>query len=332
MTSLGKVTLKKDHVLCRGTRRFSMSERVRGILCSMGQSLVYGEVSEFIKELINIDVAPCQVQRLCTYYGGLMDPLIESGCEAVLPQIEVKGDKEDFTYVMVDGSMVFTREDKWREMKLGRIFSGSQVVDIQVNRREIIRSIYVSHLGSVNEFFPKLERYLVPYRNKVILGDGAKWIWNWAEDNYPGAVQILDYYHAKEKLVLFSKHQFKQEDDRLKWLKKQEEKLLDNQVDQVMDELRKCRSKNEQARITKQKAIEYYIEHEDRMEYKTYREKGLLIGSGPIEAAHRSVIQQRMKLSGQKWSIKGANAMANLRCYKKGGAWKVIKNIIANAA
>ncbi len=68
------------------------------------------------------------------------------------------------------------------------------------------------------------------------------------------------------------------------------------------------------------------------MMYKSYRKKGLLIGSGPIEAAHRSVIQQRMKLSGQKWSINGANAMANLRCYKHSGAWEVIKTVIANAA
>jgi len=331
LTSLGKVSLKKDHPLCKGTSRFGMSERVRVLLCHMGQALVYEEVSEFIKELINVDIAPCQIQRLCNYYGNLMDPLIEANCEAVLPKIKAKY-KEDSTYVMMDGSMVFTREDKWREMKLCRIFFDSQLVDIQQDRREILRSIYVSHLGSVAEFFPKLERFLVHYRKMVILGDGAKWIWNWAEDNYPGAVQILDYYHAKEKLVLFAKHQFCQDQDRKEWVKSQEEKLLNNQAEQVIETLKKYRSKNDQAKIAKQKAIDYYIEHEDRMEYKTYREKGLLIGSGPIEAAHRNVIQQRMKLSGQKWTIKGANAMANLRCYKYSGAWEIIKNVIANAA
>ena len=57
-----------------------------------------------------------------------------------------------------------------------------------------------------------------------------------------------------------------------------------------------------------------------------------MIGSGPIEAAHRSVIQQRMKLSGQKWSIEGAQAMANLRCYKHSRAWGIIKKIIAATA
>ncbi len=157
--------------------------------------------------------------------------------------------------------MVFTQEDKWREMKLARIILDSQLDDIQQDRREILRSIYVSHLGSVDKFFPKLERFLVHYRNMVILGDGAKWIWNWAEDNYPGAIQILDYYHAKEKLALFAKHQFSQDQDRMQWLKKQKEKLLNNQVDQVIEVLKCIRSRSDQAKIAKQKAIDYYIEH-----------------------------------------------------------------------
>ena len=67
------------------------------------------------------------------------------------------------------------------------------------------------------------------------------------------------------------------------------------------------------------------------MLYRTYKERGLLIGSGPIEAAHRSVIQQRMKLSGQKWNVKGANAIANLRCYRHSGDWHIIENIVAAA-
>ncbi|MFT6809117.1 MAG: hypothetical protein ACJA01_002349, partial [Saprospiraceae bacterium] len=48
--------------------------------------------------------------------------------------------------------------------------------------------------------------------------------------------------------------------------------------------------------------------------------------------AHRSVIQQRMKLSGQKWSLKGANAIATLRCYNKSNAWKLVYQVIKAAA
>ncbi|KGE84768.1 hypothetical protein IX84_12810 [Phaeodactylibacter xiamenensis] len=67
------------------------------------------------------------------------------------------------------------------------------------------------------------------------------------------------------------------------------------------------------------------------MQYKTYRDEGLLIGSGPVEAAHRSVLQQRLKLSGQRWTVDGAQAIADLRCYRKSGAWSTIQQLVAAA-
>jgi hypothetical protein len=304
---------------------------MRVLLCLIGQSVVYEEGCELIRELMGVEISAPQIQRVCMDYGNAIDSVIKSNIEAVIPRLEDSDDKGP-VYVMVDGSMLYTRDDKWRELKLGRVFHGSQVIDIQKNRREVMQSIYVCHLGSVDKFFPKFERHLVGCRNKVIIGDGAKWIWNWAEDNYPGALQVLDFYHAKEKLVLFARHQFKEEKARLSWIKEQSEKLLDNGVEDVILTLKSCRARNTEAKLAKQKVIDYYLEHDERMQYKTYREKGLMIGSGPIEAAHRSVIQQRLKLSGQKWSIPGAQAIANLRCYKHSGAWQMVKKIIAAAA
>lgn len=304
---------------------------MRGLMCLVGQALVYEQGCELIRELMGLDLGSSQLQRVCLHYGNKVDPLIKSNCESIIPGM--KQDKgQELTYVMMDGSMIFTTDHEWREVKLGRLFYDHQVVDIQSKRREVLNSVYVGHLGSVDDFFPKFERHLVGYQNKVIIGDGAKWIWNWAEDNYPGARQILDFYHAKEKLVIFARHQFKEEQDRLEWIKQQTDKLLDNRLEEVLATLRSCRAKTPDAKMAKQKVIDYYLEHDDRMQYKVYKEKGLMIGSGPIEAAHRSVIQQRMKLSGQKWSIPGAQAIINLRCYKHSGAWDKIKNIIAIAA
>lgn len=331
MTSFGRLELKKGHALSRGTSKFGISERMRGLMCLVGQSVVYGEACELFGAMMGIDISAPQIQRVCTEYGNAVEPLIESNCEAVIPRLG-EGEENDPVYVMVDGSMVYTREDKWREFKLGRIFHHSQVVDIQENRREVMDSVYVAHLGGVDGFFPKFERHLTGYGGKVIIGDGAQWIWNWAEDNYPGALQILDFYHAKEKLVLFARQQYKEDKTRLSWIKEQSDKLLDNRLEEVISTLKSCRARNAEAGAAKQKAIDYYLEHDDRMQYKTYREKGLMIGSGPIEAAHRSVIQQRLKLSGQKWSPPGAQAIANLRCYKQSGAWGMIQKIIAAAA
>jgi hypothetical protein len=316
--------------MCSGTKNFCVSQGLQTSVCLLGQSMVYEKGSELLKELTRVDLSAMQIQRICNHYGSVLESLIKSNCTAIIPKL-IEKDKKDPTYIMMDGSMLFTREQEWKELKLARIFKGCQIVDIQEHRREIMQSIYVSHLGSVSDFFPKLERHLPGYQNKVIIGDGAKWIWNWSEDNYPGATQILDFYHAKEKLVLFAKYQFKNEQKRKKWTKAQCQKLRNNEVEQVMKSTQNLKARSKESKQAKKKLLSYYEEHEDRMQYKTYREKGLLIGSGPIEAAHRSVIQQRMKLSGQKWSIKGANAIANLRCYQASGAWDLVKKVICAA-
>ena len=135
------------------------------------------------------------------------------------------------------------------------------IVQLSKSRRQARESIYVSHLGSVDDFFPKLERHLVDYSNKVIIGDGAKWIWNWAEDNYPGAVQILDFFHAKEKLVLFARSQWKEETQRQGWVDKQLERLKDNGVEQVMQAVQACRASNTDAKLAKEKLLNYYELH-----------------------------------------------------------------------
>lgn len=297
----------------------------------LGQSSVYEQASETLEELLRLDLSGMQIQRVCMHYGSLVGPLVSADAEGAIPRLEIT-DEQAPTYVMMDGMMLPTREEKsWKEIKLGRIFQHQDMVQLSAKRRQIRQSVYVSHFGSVDQFFPKLERYLVPYQKKVILGDGAPWIWRWAEDNFPGARQILDFYHAKEKLVLFAKHQFKVDEKRKAWVADQCEALLANRVHEVMDNVSCLRARSHEAREAKAKLLSYYEEHEDRMQYKTYRDEGLLIGSGPVEAAHRSVLQQRLKLSGQRWTVDGAQAIADLRCYRKSGAWSTIQQLVAAA-
>ena len=300
------------------------------LLCLLGQSKVFEEASELLDKLVGLKISGMQIQRVSEYYGAQLDPAINRNIESCIPKInEVK--REDTVYVMTDGSMLLTRDEKWKEVKLARIFTHDNILKISDKRSEIRDSVYVSHMGGVGVFLPKLERHLIGYKNKVIIGDGAKWIWNWAEDNYPGATQILDFFHAKEKLVLLTKLFFK-EQERQKWLDIQRKLLIEDKVHQVMENMKRLRCKSEEAKVIKEKTLQYYEEHEERMFYKTYRDKGLLIGSGPIEAAHRSVLQSRMKLSGQKWSIKGVNAIANLRCLYKSNAWDILEKFVNAAA
>jgi hypothetical protein len=126
-----------------------------------------------------------------------------------------------------------------------------------------------------------------------------------------------------ERLHGFAKDAFKNPDQRTQWLNQQEELLQEDEAKTVIANisLMTCKGKAKQGQRT---ILTYYENNLKRMNYKTYRDQGLLIGSGPMEAAHRHVIQQRMKLSGQRWTIQGAQQVANLRVTNKSGNWQQI--------
>ena len=143
---------------------------------------------------------------------------------------------------------------------------------------------------------------------------------------YPEQVHILDFYHAMEHLGSFATAYFREGNEAKAWIEQQKERLLADELPKVIKAVwdlpptRKIAT--EQARVA---LVNYYQKNQKRMRYGTFREQGLLIGSGPIEAAHRHVLQQRLKLSGQRWTTKGFQAVANLRATEKSQQWhKVI--------
>ena len=69
------------------------------------------------------------------------------------------------------------------------------------------------------------------------------------------------------------------------------------------------------------RVLRYFCTHRDRMYYDEYIRRGLMIGSGAIESAHRTVVQARMKFSAQRWTNGGASDMLNLRVASLGGRW-----------
>jgi hypothetical protein len=83
---------------------------------------------------------------------------------------------------------------------------------------------------------------------------------------------------------------------------------------------------------SKRIVLEYYKNHKNRMQYKKFLEQGLLIGSGAMEAAHKNVLQHRLKLSGQRWTMDGLQQMTQLRVVYKSNKWDRIKEFAINMA
>ena len=200
---------------------------MQSLVCVLAQHVVFEGASSLLKEILGIDLSGKQIQRVSEWYGTELDPIIQANHSEYIPQLCEPKTKDERTYVMMDGSMVYTREEKWKEMKLARLFHESQNVNIQKDRKEIVKSVYVSHLGSIDEFCPKLERHIATIKTrKVFIADGAKWIWNWVEDNYPGSTQILDYYHAVEKIENLARLHFRNQEHKKNWLDEQKRLLM----------------------------------------------------------------------------------------------------------
>jgi hypothetical protein len=289
-------------------------------------------------EFFGIDISAKQIQRVSEHYGSELERWEEIYQEDVPEKQDVpltSKENESPVYVMVDGSMIFTREEQWKEIKVGRIYSEESRVSVQETRTEVTDSIYVCTLGVKKDFIKKFEPYVEPYRHKVFIADGAKWIWNWVEDFYGDSVQILDFYHAVEKLGKYATLACKDPAERRQWLHEQKQRLKTDEVENVLKDLMKIAAKTADTTEigkTLNDVIRYYENNIERMKYETFMKKGYLIGSGAIESAHRSVIQQRLKMSGQRWSIQGAQKIANLRAYRKSNRWNELIQQIKNAA
>lgn len=299
----------------------------------MGQQKVFVEAEETLEMLKGLKINAKQIERVCHYYGDLIE---QQDAEMIDSQVfrEYEGTQgNQLHYAMIDGAMYLTKEEQWKEAKLGRIFNTNENVNVSKNRSIISNSTYVSHLGGIKDFFPKLEYHLDGLKSIVIIADGAKWIWNWADDFYPGATQILDFYHAKEHLCEFAVNYFKESTPRSEWIDEQCRTMLEEDTQKVIGALKDLpMSPTKKIEQQKKKLINYYQKNRKRMQYSAYIEKGLLIGSGAIESAHRNVLQQRMKLSGQHWTKKGFQQISNLRVVYKSNNSNRIRQLVKNAA
>lgn len=334
MTTFGEMEVPHEHCLLEAGGGFRMSAYCQEMVSYIGQEEVFEKGSETLLKLRGIEITGKQIDRVSHYYGEELEKEqtldIKEGRSFAYENEECKTQH----YVMVDGSMALTREDGWKEIKLGRIFKASEHVAIQEGRNIIMNSTYVAHLGGHKKFFEKMEYFLTPLTQMIFVADGSKWIWNWIEETYSHAIQILDYYHAKEHLCAFALLYFQHRKKRKRWIKKQTDRLWNGKIFEIITLLKSLSIEEGQASLcqARDNLINYYMENAPRMRYNDYREKGLMIGSGPIESAHRTVFQQRMKLSGQRWTKKGLQQIVNLRAVYKSKRWDKVVKFIKKAA
>jgi len=58
------------------------------------------------------------------------------------------------------------------------------------------------------------------------------------------------------------------------------------------------------------------------MRYAQFRRRGLFVGSGVVEAGCKTIMGRRLKHSGIRWTVRGANTIIALRCWQVSNRWE----------
>ena len=153
----------------------------------------------------------------------------------------------------------------------------------------------------------------------VVIGDGAPWIWNIANELFPRAIQIVDRFHVKEHLSDLSKLLYPHKPDQAKaWTTRRYEELDSGRLPDLLRAIRRHAGRCEEAR----KCFQYIHGNRDRMRYSQFRAQGLCTSSGVVEAGCKVAIGTRLKRAGMHWTIAGSNAIIALRCSKLSGRFQ----------
>ena len=206
-----------------------------------------------------------------------------------------------------------------REVKLGAVFTQTTVDPAGRPLRDEASTSYTGAIEASEDFGRRLyteawERGWGRAKKKVILGDGAVWIWNIADREFPGATQIVDLYHAREHLWNLAGKLFPNEKRKKRWVGRLQHKLDKGKIEAIVRQLRCFPIPTPETGELLRIEADYFARNIERMRYPEFRKQNLFVGSGVIEAACRTVIAQRLKLSGMFWTVRGANAIIALRC------------------
>jgi hypothetical protein len=291
----------------------------------LGQGQVFEESSNLLKRLCGVCLSPKQIERLCHHYGEEVESQLINNGSIVVEK------SEELHYVMVDGSYILSRESGWTETKVGRIFRASSNFLLSEKRGSIQESEYVAHIGTHTDFIAKFSPLLNDLSRFVFIADGASWMWKWVADFYPDAVQVLDFFHAFEKICQWATMVYKDKETVNDWCENAKDLLLNDGIKEVVIQIQNMDCQGDTL-AKKNTLLTYLNNNAHRMTYKTFLDKDYLIGSGAIESAQRTVVQHRLKRSGQRWTIKGGQQVLNLRTKNLSNKWNQVTKLVRMVA
>ena len=350
LTAVGKVEVLRPYYLCPhchagqfpadaelDIENADFSPGVRRMQAMVGQDAPFDHGRQQMQLLADLEVTTKSVERTAEAIGAdiAAREQVEIHRAAQLELPIVMGKPIPFLYVQLDGTGVpvvkketLGRADKTegqpahtREAKLGCVFTQSTWDEEGFALRDPGSTTYVGAIETAQEFGLRLylegcKRGWNRAEKKVVIGDGAEWIWNIAEQHFPGAIQIVDLYHARQHLWELARKLFpNQQAEQERWMVVHKDTLLDEgKIEDLVASLRSIVSSNPELSEKIRIEADYFQKNTERMRYAKFRAQHLFVGSGVIEAGCKAIIGSRCKQSGMFWTVRGANAILALRC------------------
>jgi hypothetical protein len=315
----------------------AFSPGVRRMQAVVGQDAPFDHGRQQMKLLADLEVTTKAVERTAEAIGAHIarreQEEIRKALQLALPV--VVGEPIPILYVQMDatGVPVVKKETlgrqgktdgqppRTREAKLGCVFTQTTWDKQGYPIRDPDSTTYTGALETAQEFGKRL--YLEAWRRgwsralvRVVMGDGAEWIWNLAALHFPGAILIVDLYHARQHLWEVARRLYPSDEGKQKgWMKVHQQRLLDQgKIEKLVEALRSIRSSHPEVAEKLRTEADYFERNAERMRYPKFRRQHLFVGSGVIEAGCKTVIGSRFKRSGMFWTVRGADAILALRC------------------
>jgi len=359
-TVLGPVSLRRAWYHCAacghglaprdaelGTGQGSMSPGLAKMTAQTATAVPFAKAARLLAGLAGVDLTAKRVERAAEASGTAAAAATGAAADAIcsrrvipLPPPEPA---PDMLYIAVDGTgvpMVAAAtqgragkaddgQARTREVKLACLFTQTTTDDDGYPVRDPGSASYLATFEPAARFGQLAEaearrRGSDHIRQLVVLGDGAVWIWNLADELFPAATQIVDLYHAREHvhdLATLATRLLR--DSQPDWLTQRLEELDNGDIPALLAAGRGLNFTGSLA-TERDKQLGYFKTNAHRMRYQHFRSLGMFIGSGVVEAGCKAVIGQRLKLSGMRWSVPGAASIATLRCQDASNRWEEI--------
>ena len=358
LTAVGPVKVSRPYYVCRHchTGQFpadieldientEFSPGVRRMQALVGQDASFDHGREQMALLAGLEVTAKSVERVAESIGADIarceQRQIDRAVQLDLPI--VLGESVPILYVQMDGTgvPVVKKETEGRrgkldglpahtrEAKLGCVFTQTGWDEDGFAIRDRGTTTYTGAIENAEQFGRRLyveawKRGWSRAEKKVVIGDGAEWIWNIAKDHFPGAVQIVDLFHARQHLWELARLLFPNDIKRRnQWIGLHQKRWLDKgKIAKLVTSLRSIQTADSELAKKIRNDADYFATNAARMSYPKFRKQHLFVGSGVIEAGCKTVVAHRLKQSGMFWTVRGANAVLALRCSHLNGRFE----------